>query len=190
MDWLQFFSSVIGSMAWPSAVVLLAVLIRAPLAKVIPRLRTIKYGDFHLDIGEQIDAVKEDVDAIGESPSQEVDELPVSFRALARTDPRAAVLSAWIPLEVELIDIASKLDPKTWRGSDARNSPMFINRALMGEGLIDQATFNALEQLRRIRNSAVHSTGETVSFDDAMNMAEVCQRVSGLLKQIKDSLDT
>lgn len=189
MDWLQFFSSVIGSLAWPSAVVLLAILIRAPLAKVIPRLRTIKYGDLHLDIGEQIDAVKEEVEAIDESPSQDVDEVPVSFRALAKTDARAAVLSAWIPLETELIEIASKLNEEVWRGSGARNSVMFINRALLGEGLIDKATFGALEQLRRIRNSAVHATGEGVTFDDAMNMAEVCQRMIGLLKQIKDSLN-
>lgn len=189
MDWLQFFSSVIGSLAWPIAVVLLAVLIRAPLAKVIPRVRTIRYGDLHLDIGEQIDAVKEEVEAIDESPTQEVDEVPVSFHALAKTDPRAAVLSAWIPLETELIDIANKLDADIWKGAKATHSPMMINRALLGERLIDKATYNALEQLRRIRNSAVHASGGYVTFDDAMNMAEVCQRVIGLLKQIKDSLN-
>ncbi|MBK5415033.1 DUF4145 domain-containing protein [Pseudomonas sp. TH31] len=182
MDWLQFFSSIVSSIAWPAAVVMLAYLMRNPLAKLIPLIRTLKYKDLQIDIGEQLEAVREQVDAKGETPEIATQEPPLSFQSLAKADPRAAVLSAWIPVETELNDISRKM------GMDLRSSTIRILAALYQANVLDELTFNTLQKLRHIRNTAVHVTEAGVTFEDAINMADMCLWVNGQLKRINASL--
>ncbi len=181
MDWFQFLSSVIGSLAWPGAVVWLAFLLRAPLAKLIPRVRGVKYGDLHVDIAEQIEAAKEQVNA--ETPAGETPEPPMSFKSLAQADPRAAVLSAWLPVEIELNKLASKNGIVLRPGISTLKQ---LNQ-LQEIGALDNFMIQTLVNLRRIRNTAVHVTEDSVGFEDAMKMAEMCEWVSAQLKRINGS---
>ncbi|MCF4975542.1 DUF4145 domain-containing protein [Pseudomonas lactis] len=177
MDWLQFLSSIISSIAWPTAVVGLACIMRDPLAKLMLLIRRLKYKEFQIDIGEQLEAVRDQVGAEGEAPNLPVEEPPLSFKSLAQADPRAAVLSAWIPVETELRDIAMKM------GISGKPATMLLIRELYKAGVVDRVTFDTLEKLRRIRNSAVHVTESDVTFEDAINMADMCQWVTGHLKR-------
>lgn len=183
MDWLQFFSSIVGSIAWPAAIVALAFLMQKPLGKLIPLIRTLKYKEFQIDIGEQLEDARELVDAEGEQPSPVIEEPPVSFKALAQTDPRAAILSAWFPVERELDEICFKKEV------DPRLPLVHQLRELYKAHVIDHLTITTLTKLRRVRNAAAHTQTE-VTFDDAMNMAEMCQWIIAQLKQINASLDT
>ncbi|MDR9875913.1 DUF4145 domain-containing protein [Pseudomonas allii] len=178
MDWLQFFSSVISSLAWPAAVITLAWLMRNPLSKLVPLIRTLKYKDLQIDIGEQLEAVRDQVGAEGEELNLPIEAPPLSYKSLAQADPRAAVLSAWLPVETELYGIAAKL------GISGKPSPLLLIRELERAGVLDQVTFDTLEKLRRIRNAAIHITEAEVTFDDAMNMADMCQWVKSQLKRI------
>jgi hypothetical protein len=182
MDWLQFLSSIISSLAWPCAVVALAMLMRDPLGKLLPLIRTLKFKDIQIDIAERLDAVREKVDVEGEVPAVSTEEPPSSFKALAQADPRSAVLSAWIPVEIEINEISQKLHLETKRGV------MGLIHQLRSKGVLDQLTFDTLDQLRRIRNAAIHVTQESISFDDAINMAEMCQWVNVQLKRINASI--
>lgn len=182
MDWLQFFSSVISSLAWPAAVVALACLMRNPLAKLIPLVRTLKYKDLQIDIGTQLEAAREQVDAIRDTPATATEEPPLSFKALAQADPRAAILSAWLPVEIELTAIAKK------SGANAFTPMLKLLSELHHKGILDQLLFDTLVKLRRIRNSAVHVTEDNVSFDDAINMAGMCQWAIVQLEDINANL--
>jgi hypothetical protein len=182
MDWLQFFSSITNSLAWPTAVVALALLMRNPLAKLIPLIRSLKYKDLQIDIGGQLEAAREQVDAISDTPGSATEEPPSSFKALAQADPRAAILSAWLPVEIELTAIAKKSGAPVF-------TPMLKQlKELHDKGILDQLLVDTLMNLRRIRNSAVHVTEESVSFDDAINMAEMCQWAIVQLKDINANL--
>lgn len=183
MDGLQFTSSIIGSLAWPAAVVWLAYLLRSPLAKLIPRVRALKYGDFHVDIGEQIEAAKEHVDAENEAAAAPPPpEPPLSFKSLAKADPRAAILSAWLPVEGELNELMSL------SSSDESHRPMIHQiEQLRRRGVLNASLVDTLLDLRRIRNTAVHLSGDNVDFNDAIKMGEMCQLVSAQLKVINES---
>ncbi|MGR0138941.1 MULTISPECIES: DUF4145 domain-containing protein [Pseudomonas] len=178
MDWLQFFSSVISSLAWPTAVITLAWLMRNPLSKLVPLIRTLKYKDLQIDIGEQLEAVRDQVGQKGEELNLPIEAPPLSYKSLAQADPRAAVLSAWLPVETELYEIAAKL------GISGKPSPLLLIQELERAGVLDQVTFDTLDKLRRIRNSAIHITEAEVTFADAMNMADMCQWVKSQLKRI------
>lgn len=192
MDVLQFVSSIIGSLAWPAAVVWLAFLLRAPLAKLIPRVRGVKYGDLHVDIAaqiedvkEQVEDVKEQVEASGEAPTPPPPEPTLSFQSLAKADPRAAILSAWIPVEIELNAIAEKTGLTLVSGKPAMSQLMELQKM----GALDNFMARTLAKLRRIRNAAVHVTGDSVNYDDAIGMGEMCGWVTEQLKRINQSMD-
>ena len=181
MDGLQFTSSIIGSLAWPAAVVWLAYLLRSPLAKLIPRVRAVKYGDLHVDIGEQIEAAKEQAEAESETAPPEPPEPPQSFKSLALADPRAAILSSWLPVEVELNELASRCG--------LEKSPTLRQiEHLKRTGVLSESLVNNLHHLRQIRNTAVHVTGDSVNFDDAIKMGELCQMAAAQLKIINESM--
>lgn len=181
MDWLQFFSSIIGSLAWPSAVIGLTWMMRNPLSKLLPLIRTLKYKDWQIDIGEQLEAVREQVATESETPSAASEEPPLSFKSLAQADPRSAVLSAWIPVETELNEISRKL------GLDSSSALIQIDK-LQSKGVLNPVTFDALHKLRRIRNAAIHVTNQGVTFEDAINMAEICHWALIQLRQINSNL--
>lgn len=185
MDWLQFVSSIVGFMAWPAAIVWLAFLLRAPLANLIPRVRGVKYGDLHVDLAAQIEEVKEQVQASGEAPADPSPEPTLSFQSLAKADPRAAILSAWIPVEIELNEIAEKSGLTLVSGKTGLAQVVELKEI----GVLDSFMTRTLTKLRRIRNTAVHATGDSVGYEDAMVMGEMCGWVGEQLKRINQSMD-
>src|SRR6266702_978293 len=108
MDWLTFVSSLVHSLAWPGAVVGIVLLLRRSLNKLLPELNRLKYKDLELDFGRQVAQAKAEVEA-SPAPRQlpEARQLQLGpdteyLSALAEISPRAAVLEAWLPLEVAL----------------------------------------------------------------------------------------
>ncbi len=173
MDWLQFFASIAGSLAWPAAVVIIVAMMRKPVAGLIPFVRTLKYKDLQIDLGEQLEAVKEKVEASGQS--KEPEEPQPVYLELARIDPRAAVLSAWVPVELAIKDLAMK------RGAMTVGAPIAaLTKRLHAAGEFDDTTYEALAKLRAIRNEAAHLM--LVSYDEAISMGEMCEWAVGQLK--------
>ncbi|WP_422422736.1 hypothetical protein [Pseudomonas sp. GZD-222] len=168
MDWLQFFSSVVGSLAWPAAVITLVILLREPLGKLLPLIRTLKYKEWQIDVGQELDAVKVSVEATADQPDERAEEPTPVFRQLAHIEPRAAVLSAWAPVELALKDLGLK------HGIYKLGMPIYVVAdGLSKAGILDSITYEALGRLKRIRNEAVHLA--PISYDEAISMGELCE---------------
>ena len=179
MDWLQFSAAIIAALAWPAAVVILAVMLRSPLAKIIPMVRSLKYKDLHIDLSEQLEAVKEELNAHAPLDQPEIPYLaPPSVLELAHLDPRAAVFSAWIDVERALMEMASKADI-----SPSGTLASIANELHVMDALND-FEFETFRNLRRVRNDAVHLTSKDVSYDDAVNMAQMCQWLAHRIRMI------
>ena len=54
MDWLQFISSIIGSLAWPAAVMNLVLNLQAPLRNLLRDLSQFRYKEIEIDFGKEI----------------------------------------------------------------------------------------------------------------------------------------
>ena len=168
MDWLQFFASIVGSVAWPAAVVALVFLLREPLGKVVPLIRTLKYKDWQIDVGQELEAAREKVEGNGDQAIAVPEEPTPAIRQLAQIDPRAAALSAWAPVELALKDLGRET------GAFQTDVPMSVLiRRLHSQGVVDDSAYQVLERLRRIRNEAVHLS--EISFDEAISMGEMCE---------------
>jgi len=176
MDWKQFVAAIVSSSAWPVAAICIILILRAPLAKIIPRIRSFKYGELHVDLAEKLDEVKVAVAADVTKQPPPTDPQP-GVLELARIDPRSAVLSAWLEVERETLDLASKANIPS-KGKTL----ISLANELHVAGLIDELAFTTFRKLRKIRNEAAHLTEIDVSFEEAVSMANLCQWLASRLK--------
>lgn len=187
MDWKQFFAAIVGSLAWPTSIVVTVILLKAPIAKLLPKIRSFKYGDLHIDLEQQLAEVKAEVTASEpEAPLSEPSLIPPSALELAAISPRSAVLMEWLKVERQIAEIASQYDVKP-ANIHGRGRPMIasaVMRELLERGVINELTFNTFRKLNRIRNEAAHMTSKEIEYDEAVSMAEMCQ---WLLKSLEYS---
>jgi len=179
MDWKQFFSAIITAIAWPCAVVIVVMLLKSPLTKLIPMVRSLKYKDLHIDLTEKLDAVKEELEAqtATDEPKLPYVALP-GVLELARIDPRAAIISAWIEVERATIEMATKARiPIT-------GTAITIANELHAMDYLSEFEFETFRNLRRVRNDAVHLTTKDVTYDEAVSMSEMCQWLAHRIRML------
>ncbi|KFF84225.1 hypothetical protein [Pseudomonas syringae] len=185
MDWMQFVAALVESLAWPAVAVVMVALLRKPITKLIPQIRTFKYKDLHVDLGEKLEEVKEAVkkdavDAQNPIPSSPPLAAQPDVLSLARLDPRAAILSSWLDVERALRALALKA------GIPFDATPLSTASELHAADVIDEFTFKTLRDLRRIRNEAAHITTRDISYEEAVSMAEMCQWLAHRLRNDTD----
>lgn len=77
MGTLDFIATIVGHLAWPSAVLVFAIQLRKPLLSLVPRLSSLKHGDTELTFSEISQKILE------ETPQQEEKERLSSHQVLA-----------------------------------------------------------------------------------------------------------
>jgi hypothetical protein len=183
MDWLQFLASVIGSLAWPAAIVLIVLLLRRELVQILRRLRRLKYSDAEAEFGEKLEEVEEDIAELPVPPKlppkkefrdQYIDDLD-------RFSNNSAVFVSWLEVESAILNLA--------RAAKLLETNMPAPRAaqlLLKRELIDPATYRAIRELLELRNIAVHpNDARIVSKDEADRFKKLADRVAAVLEDRK-----
>jgi hypothetical protein len=156
-------------------------LLRKPLFTLMPRLRSLKYKDWQADFGEELSKIEQQIETHEQRP-----ELPPNEqrdeRLLRAADfsPNFAVLEAWLNVEDALRRVARQNGIDFRRGS----SPLYLTRLLKSQDIIDAQTAALLDDLRALRNLAVHPDPERpISAEEARRYGELANEVSALLEQ-------
>jgi uncharacterized protein YutE (UPF0331/DUF86 family) len=165
MNWLQFFSSVVGSLAWPATVITLIVLLRAPVTRVLLTLTRLKYKDLELDFGRELKQLEEQAKAIEVKP-QQPQALPAAAKGsaqllaeaerLAQEFPEPAVAVGWQAIEDELMSAVTRMAVPP--GYPPYNSALKNAELLLGQKAVDENTIDLLKRMRNLRNMAVHGS--------------------------------
>jgi hypothetical protein len=177
MDDYQFISSVINSLAWPFFIFLIFWTFRVQIAQLLPFLR-LKYKD--IDITFRLDeAVKEaaDIPATDQVP-QPTREESDKFRRLIKISPSSAIAEKARDVEQALGDFGEAVgmtSPRT-RGW------LSWTRELRKYELIDSATSALLEDLRFVRNAAVHSGRNEITENDAYRFIGLADKLIASLQ--------
>ena len=170
MDWMQFVSALVSALAWPAAVVMVVCLLKNPILGLIPKIRSFKYGELHVDLTEQLKSVQEN---LPDTPSEPDANAPPSLPPptaiqLAAISPRAAIMHSWFGV-VNAIDLlVRKL------GLEINANINFKMDVLRKRGVIDDLTFSTFRQLSKVRNDAVHLTDHEMGYEDAVMMSTSC----------------
>lgn len=147
MDRLTFTVEIVKALAWPGAVVIIAMVFRKQFIGLMATIRRGKFGpaEFEFERGVRaIEASGAELHRIS-TPSAEVERAIVS--------PRLAVLEAWLRLEDQVIDVAMR------RGLTQPTAHRYARGAIEGlkqSGLLKPEHLQLLEELEDLRNWAVH----------------------------------
>ena len=160
MDWLTFISKVVEALAWPGAFLAVLLVIRKELPAIARSLRKLKFKDMELEFGEAAKAVATEVkDAVPPSkPDVQLsgkpkDEMTSRLEAIAEIAPRAAILEAWLQVEAAAADVVRK---RGQVGISSTPGPLKLRDGLQRAGLLSARQVAVFEDLRRLRNEAVH----------------------------------
>lgn len=150
MGWLEWSSSVIGSTAWPIALVIVALIFRGQINKLLKRIKGAKYGEAEVLFREELDKIEAEVGELSASsePKPDPDPVPQAPQLPAATQSGAAQhddLSVPHPnLKPELLRLAiqqekfneiAKLSPNAavlnaWRDVELEIDSLFENSGL------------------------------------------------------------
>ena len=172
----EFISAIFGALAWPIAVVSIAIIFRKPLVGLIERISGISHNQTHIDIEPLV--VSNDAAEIAGSLSSDED---LSSDNLARnsieSSPRAAIIEAWLTVEKAAFEALAFRGLTPGRRFMAQMIPL-----LQQQGLLDAALEPVLRDLLRTRNEATHQLDLAISPEAASVYVEIADRVAATLK--------
>jgi hypothetical protein len=147
MDGLTFTVGIVKALAWPVAVVIIALLFRKQLIGLLATIKRGKFGPAEVEFERGVRAI--------EASAPELPRVSTPSAAVERAtlSPRLAVLEAWLRLEDQVIDVAMR------RGLAQPTAHRYARGAFQGlkqSGLLKPQHLQLLEELEDLRNWAVH----------------------------------
>ena len=199
-DLLVFISSLVSSLAWPAAIVILVLVFRAPLQKLLEGLTRLRYGDLEIDFGREVQNIKDQVTTAGielapktttaKMVTNDSNQIIADALELVEEFPESAVVLAWTSVECELFDVGVRFDIPA---SNRRyNPPSRTIRLLREHGYLDSETHNILDRMRNLRNAAAHPVREKVkiSSDEATEFVIIAGAMTEKLKSLEPSFNS
>ena len=187
MDWLQFISGLVSSIAWPVVAFVFLFMFRVELKKIVQRLDHLQYRDLGLDFDKVEQQAKElhleeaQGTAMVENPI--LTSLEDQIMDAVERAPSAAILLAWSWLETTIAAAVARLaispDPPSYR------SPMHNIEMLSRSGHLSKKHENLIHEMRMLRNKIAHEQDSmlSISQDQALNYANIA---IDLIKQLQE----
>jgi hypothetical protein len=178
MDGLTFIAELTKALAWPTAAVVAVVLLRGPVGKLIPLLRSLRYGDLEIDFEQGLAEASRIADEVGLPAKAEQERMlePVGGLVhLATISPHTSILESWRHVENSLVEAgrAKSIDvaPAVW------TMPLVLSAMMLDKGALTQSQHDLLLQLKLLRDRLVHTPGFKVPPDEAIRYAELASRL-------------
>lgn len=178
MDWLQFTASVIGSLSWPIAVVIVGFMFREQFRALLRKVKHAKGAGIELDFSEDVRKLAvEAVEAKADLREFSDEDLTKpGFRRVDQFDrPNALILTAWAWVESTLLDfIAARgvyIPP-----NDTDNVNTWIS-AIAKERVLPAGIVVMARELLDLRNRVAHTPDYEPTRLDAMRYLEAAQAV-------------
>lgn len=174
------------SLAWPTTVIALLIILRHQLRSLLGDLRSLKYKDFEANFDRSLEqaTVKADEAGLPLLPSRLDVEgfapiIEPRFERLAEASPRAGILEAWMDVEAAVRAVASKHDVP----ASAHFPVRALARQLYLQEVLSQSDVKLFDLLRQMRNAAAHSLAD-FTIDQAREFRHLALRlINGFLRK-------
>lgn len=160
MDVLTFLSKVVEAIAWPGTVIILLAIMRKELPAIAKSLSRLKYKDIELEFGAATQAIADEVKQAVPPSEKEISlfghpqgAAQAKLEAIAELAPRAAILEAWLQVEAAAADV---IRTKGLASPSSFPGPLRLREGLQKGGILNARQVAIFEQLRTLRNEAVH----------------------------------
>lgn len=183
MDIYQFISSLVDSLIWPTVAIIFLFKFSDPLAKVVKSLARMKYKDFELDFGNELDSIESTVPELAFTTldvniEKEIEEVAV-------VSPMAAIPLTWSHVEAELSNVINRLAISP--DYPAYNSALRNIELLKEHDYISIQDYNLLNELRKLRNSVAHNRvdPESVTVEKTLDYTKLAFGLIGRLLELE-----
>jgi len=179
---LQFVADLVGSLAWPAVVLVVAFLFRHQLAVLLARpFSSLKAGPMELMWDTQFAQVEADLDVSEPppaSPTERARSVSEQLVEVARIAPGAAVVQAFARIEAQLrlLLLDAGIDP-------GKGSAVQLARRAHDADLVQQETVKAIEGTAVLRNLAAHGHEGELDEARALDYLALTDAVSYALTQ-------
>ncbi|MEC3609205.1 hypothetical protein [Bacillus glycinifermentans] len=163
MDWLEFVSSMVQSLAWPVTLAMIVWLLKEPVSERLKELIKLKYKDFELEFGMRVQALA--------SARGKRNRALASIKA--ENPPQAVVESAWAEVEEALREAAKRLE-----SDSGSQGVLHVIDTLYEQG---EVTKEAVSELRELWNLRFMATGD-ISSDSALEYRSLCSEAAETLR--------
>ncbi len=180
MNWLDFFSSIIGSVAWPIAFVVAVVIYKEPLQKLLERITDVEVWGSKASFIKSLKGAEFTAELI---PSIENEATPAleprddDYLKLAEQYPGAAVVEAFKKVEAVLDE---------WQDGQGMTHPPSnegLVQWLVQDGYLSDVVFHLYKKVKQTRNIAVHAQSPNISTGEAIAYKDLCVRLERFLKE-------
>lgn len=173
MDWLEFFASVIGALAWPATLVIGFFLIKRHLIDLSPFIDRLKYKDFELQFRESVHELAIRSRAALPDRRERLSQ-PSKDRlySLAEISPRSAILEAWLEIEAAAIDALERKEPDLALQAKGM-APLRLGELLVKRQILSNDQLEIFHRLRELRNAAVHIREQSFQLDEVVEYIQL-----------------
>jgi hypothetical protein len=184
MTWLEFFASVLKSIAWPLAIIIIVFLLRNHIANLFPLLSKLKIKGFEIEFRKSLKELVHlrtialpDSESLSDSTNEKIES---SIEKIAEISPRAAIIEAWLNVEVAAAELIKKnglLDKKYF-------TPYDLRKNLLNKSTLNDDQLKIFQNLRDLRNKAVHIPDFNFKTNEVIEYVNLAMSFSRYLKQL------
>lgn len=177
---MELVVNLLVGVAWPVAVVWVAMLFKSDIRSLLQRISQLKYKDVEASFEEGLAKAEAKAATIGPAPDPvaqpELSTRLAQLRRIADVSPRASILEAWVLVE----EAAAKSGYVQGASMPRVNPYLFVEELVRLEKLPDGSA-SLLEQLRKLRNQAAHLPDFGLTQNEADRYLQLAARVSELI---------
>ena len=179
MGVLDFIASLVGSLAWPLAAVIIALVFHKRIGLLLAKIRTLKWGEAAVDFTENLDKVESAAAALADQTDGQDSPPPAApsgrFHELLAISPNAAILDTWSEVENEIRKLGNH------HGLiDSAARPSRMGEQLVKSGVLPIGIHKMLAEMRFMRNQAAH--GAQTTPEDALRFYQLSQRTLAFIE--------
>ena len=194
LNWLGFFAAVTASLAWPLVIVTVVLLFRLEIMRLLKNLSEVSYGGATFKISREIEHAQARAEIVLPQPvvppspaaPQSASDRPAEFMTrehvvhLALAAPAMLVLESWQEIEREARAALTRAGIQSKNATTAGHL-----MALRASGVLPDDAYGVIENLRRIRNEAAHSSKDAVGPKEALQYVSAAERAVQALRNIQ-----
>lgn len=182
MDWLTFIVELFKALTWPVVVVAVVLLLRREIRDLLPFLKRLKAGPVEAEFDREVQEIKSGVEtqlpsippSVTTSPEQQ------KLLQLAEVNPRSAIIEAWRGIEFAARKLLESRDPSlTLR---EHQSPIALLKALNRLEVLTRDEVALFNDLRSLRNQAVHQDNFAPSYESVLNYIDLAVRLRSAIE--------
>lgn len=181
---MQFIVELVKPLAWPVAVIATVVLLRKEIKSLLSLLRKLKAGPLEAEFDREVKELRAEAEVElppTPTPTPAAAERSSSQRQklnqLTQVNPRSAIIEAWLGVEFAAQRALGRAD----KAPRPNASPMALFRDLAKSQLLDPELLALFQDLRALRNQAVHVSDFHPSQEAALNYIDLALRIQSAL---------